>query len=196
MSTEASELLKRPYARIVIPDEESGTFTARIAEFPGCLAQGNTSAEAYERLEAAAESWIEAALEMQQAIPLPTLESEFSGRFALRLPRSLHRQVAALAELDETSLNQFIVSTLAEKVGAVGVYRNLTQQFHANIASTMASATKVQPAGGTFGNMAGPPGGSENRAPARSVGRPQVSMGRAQEPFLPWPYPRRKAGEA
>jgi len=63
------ELLKRPYTRVLIPDEESGTFTAQIIEFPGCIAQGATPAEAYERLEAVAESWIEAALEMQQEIP-------------------------------------------------------------------------------------------------------------------------------
>lgn len=156
MSAETRELLKKPYTRILIPDEETGTFTARIAEFPGCFAQGNTPAEAYELLEAAAESWIEAALEMRQAIPPPALDAECSGRFALRLPRSLHRQAAALADLDGTSLNQFIVSTLAEKVGAISVYRNLTQQFHADIANTVTSVAKSQQANVVFRNTAGP----------------------------------------
>ena len=86
-AVKASELLKRPYARILIPDEESGTFTAQILEFPGCVAQGVNPAEAYERLESAAESWIEAALEMQQEIPPPAAEIQFSERFALRPPR-------------------------------------------------------------------------------------------------------------
>lgn len=63
--------LKRPYRRVLIPDEESGTITAWIEEFPGCIAQGDTPAEAYRRLEAAAESWVEAALEMGQSIPPP-----------------------------------------------------------------------------------------------------------------------------
>ncbi|HEX3529168.1 MAG TPA: type II toxin-antitoxin system HicB family antitoxin [Thermoanaerobaculia bacterium] len=141
---EARELLKKPYTRVLIPDEESGTLTARLVEFPGCFAQGDNPAEAYERLEAAAESWIEAALEMRQVIPPPTLDVEFSGRFALRLPRSLHSQAAALAELDGTSLNQFIVSTLAEKVGAVSFYRSLTRQFQAAMASTLFNAAKLQ----------------------------------------------------
>lgn len=140
----ASELLKKPYTRVLIPDEESGTFTARLAEFPGCLAQGDTPAEAYERLEAAAESWIEAALEMRQSIPPPTTDTQFSGRFALRLPRSLHRQAAELAELEGTSLNQFIVGTLFEKVGAVSCYRNLTRQYHSAVASTVIHVAKVQ----------------------------------------------------
>lgn len=139
----AQEVLKKPYTRSLVPDEESGTFTARLVEFPGCLAQGDSPAEAYERLEAAAESWIEAALEMRQEIPQPGSGSEFSGRFALRLPRSLHRQVAELAELDGTSLNQFIVGTLAEKVGGVSLYRGLVRQLHSSIASTVLSAAKV-----------------------------------------------------
>jgi predicted RNase H-like HicB family nuclease len=141
MSTiEAREFLKRPYTRILIPDEESGTFTAQIVEFPGCIAQGANPAEAYERLESAAESWIEAALEMQQEIPSPASDIQFSGRFALRIPRGLHRQAAQLAELEETSLNQFIASAIAEKVGAVGLYRNLAQQLQVAMASTVLNA--------------------------------------------------------
>jgi predicted RNase H-like HicB family nuclease len=125
MNVAASELLRKPYTRALVPDVESGTFMAQVLEFPGCVAQGKNPAEAYERLEAAAESWIEAALEMHQEIPQPATDAQFGGKFALRLPRSLHRQAAQLAELDGTSLNQFIVATLAEKVGAVNVYRGL-----------------------------------------------------------------------
>jgi len=139
----ARDLLKKPYTRVLVPDEESGTFMARLVEFPGCLAQGDSPTDAYERLEAAAESWIEAALEMRQEIPQPGSGSEFSGRFALRLPRSLHRQVAELAELDGTSLNQFIVSTLAEKAGGANLYHGLVRQLHSSIASTVFSATRV-----------------------------------------------------
>lgn len=131
---QAREYLRQPYTRVLIPDEESGTFTAQIVEFPGCIAQGANPAEAYERLEIAAESWIDGALEMQQDIPPPAAGVQFSGRFALRLPRSLHRQAAQLAELECTSLNQFIVSTLAEKVGAVNLYRGLMQDLQASIA--------------------------------------------------------------
>ena len=152
----ARDLLKKPYTRILIPDEESGTYTAQIVEFPGCVAQGANPAEAYERLETAAESWIEAALEMKQEIPLPTADVQFSGRFALRLPRSLHRQAAQLAELEGTSLNQFIVSTLAEKIGAVSLYRELMQKLSA-------------PAAGNRAVSAGPSGKREGPAMAAAA---------------------------
>jgi antitoxin HicB len=121
----ASGYLKKPYTRALIPDEESGTFTARIIEFSGCVAEGATASEAYERLEAAAESWIEAALEMGQAIPLPAADVRFGGRFALRLPRSLHRAAAQLADLEGVSLNQLIVSTVAEKVGGISFWHGV-----------------------------------------------------------------------
>ncbi|HEY6324651.1 MAG TPA: type II toxin-antitoxin system HicB family antitoxin [Thermoanaerobaculia bacterium] len=150
MNATVSEYLKKPYTRVLIPDAESGTFTAQVLEFPGCVAQGNNPAEAYERLEAAAESWIEAALEMHQEIPQPANDAQFGGKYALRLPRSLHRQAAQLAELDGTSLNQFIVTTLAEKVGAVNVYRRLHLSLIAGTAtlSTRSKSWKADIASG------------------------------------------------
>lgn len=118
--------LKKPYSRILIPDDESGTFTAEILEFPGCIAQGDTAQEAYERLEEAAKAWIEAALELGQEIPPPSLAHGYGGKVALRLPKSLHRQAAMAAERDGTSLNQFMVTAIAEKVGAHKLYEKLT----------------------------------------------------------------------
>src|SRR5713226_5091074 len=63
--------LELSYSRIIIPDKESGTFTAKILEFPGCISQGDTLEEAYQNLERAAKAWIEAALDLDQEIPEP-----------------------------------------------------------------------------------------------------------------------------
>ena len=54
--------LRQGYARIVVP-EADGTFSAKLLEFPGCFAQGETADEAIRNLEEAAKSWIEAALD-------------------------------------------------------------------------------------------------------------------------------------
>src|SRR4030042_1314780 len=123
-----SHYLKKPYSRILIPDLESGTYTAEILEFPGCIAQGNTPKEAYERLEKSAKAWIEAAFELSQEIPLPAFVCGYGGKSALRLPKSLHRQAAMAAGRDGTSLNQFIVTAIAEKVGAHTLYEKLTER--------------------------------------------------------------------
>ena len=127
------EYLKEPYSRVLIPDIETGTYTAKILEFPGCISQGNTPQEAYDRLEDTAIAWVSAALDIGQEIPPPAIAHGHSGKVALRLPRSLHRQAAIAAERDGTSLNQFIVSTLAEKVGATNLYNSLVRRFDQRI---------------------------------------------------------------
>jgi predicted RNase H-like HicB family nuclease len=121
--------LKEPYSRILIPDEESGTYTAVILEFPGCIAQGNTPQEAYEHLEDAAKDWIAAALDLKQEIPSPSQSLSFGGKILLRLPKSLHRRLTLIAETEGVSLNQFIVSALAEKVGAFTLYDQLIKKL-------------------------------------------------------------------
>lgn len=45
-------------------------------------------------------------------------EREYSGRIHLRMPRSLHRDLAHRAEQENVSLNQLIVTALARSVGA------------------------------------------------------------------------------
>jgi predicted RNase H-like HicB family nuclease len=137
------EYLKEPYSRILIPDEESGTYTALILEFPGCIAQGDTPQEAYEHLEESAKDWIEAALELNQEIPIPSQSLSFGGKVLLRLPKSLHRQSAIIAQREGVSLNQFIVSTLAEKVGALKLYGKLTNNIELKMGQIVALANQV-----------------------------------------------------
>lgn len=159
----AQTLLKLPYTRVLIPDAETGTYTAELLEFPGCVAQGDSPAEAYARLEEAARSWIEAAEEVGQEIPEPAAANEYGGRFALRLPRSLHRQASQLAQRDGTSLNQFIVTALAEKVGATTLYRGLELRLMATVTRALQSSSFRQYA-------ATPPESVIIPAAARSVG--------------------------
>jgi len=139
----SKEYLKKPYSRVVIPDEESGTYTAQILEFPGCITEGETPQEAYQHLEDVALSWIEAALGMGQDIPLPWSIYEYGGKVALRLPKSLHKQVSLAAERDGTSLNQFIVMAISEKVGASKFYNYLVEEFDRRLTQTAANVASI-----------------------------------------------------
>jgi phosphopantothenate synthetase len=49
------------------------------------------------------------------------------------MPKSLHRQATIAAERDRTSLNQFIVTAIAEKVGAQNLYEKLTGKIEQNL---------------------------------------------------------------
>lgn len=106
------DYLRAPYSRVVIPDQETGSYSARILEFPGCVTQAESLQEAYERLEEAAEVWIETALELNQKIPTSAEERSYSGRILVRLPKRVHRRAAELAEQEATSLNQFILAAV------------------------------------------------------------------------------------
>jgi predicted RNase H-like HicB family nuclease len=68
-----AEMLTRPYSRVLIPDENGG-YSAQVLEFPGCFAEGETSGEAMQNLERAAESWIIACLERGMDVPAPLQE--------------------------------------------------------------------------------------------------------------------------
>jgi predicted RNase H-like HicB family nuclease len=122
------EYLKRPYTRVLVPEEDGG-FSAEILEFKGCFSQGDTAEEAYRNLEEAALSWIEASLELGHVIPEPMSGHEYSGKVALRLPRSLHREAIRLAEKEGVSLNQFLTSAVSEKVGAVKAQSRIEQSI-------------------------------------------------------------------
>jgi hypothetical protein len=63
------------------------------------------------------EAWISEALANQREIPEPRGASSHSGRLMLRMPQSLHAELARAAERDEVSLNQFITGSLAGAVG-------------------------------------------------------------------------------
>src|SRR5438045_190240 len=102
---DVSARLRMPYARLLVPEEDGG-YRAEILEFPGCIAEGDDAAEALSELEAAAEDWLEAALEMGSPIPPPLEEANYSGKLNLRLPKSLHRKASLAADLDGVSLNQ------------------------------------------------------------------------------------------
>ena len=116
------------YARVLIPDPDGG-YTAEILEFPGCFAEGDTPAEAIARVNEAAKSWIAAAREAGQQIPEPHDARGFSGNVALRMPKGLHKRAARMAERDRTSMNQWLVSAIAERVGAKELHSRLVEDI-------------------------------------------------------------------
>lgn len=115
-SKDPHEILSRGYVRQLAPDEAGG-YVASILEFPGCIAEGETADEALKNVDAAAEAWLEVALAHGQHIREPIDFDGCSGKVALRMPRTLHKQASALAAREGCSLNQLIVTALAHFVG-------------------------------------------------------------------------------
>ncbi|RZT11114.1 Predicted nuclease of the RNAse H fold, HicB family [Duganella sp. CF402] len=114
-------ILARPYVRRLLPDEQLGGYTAYIHEFPGCVAEGDTADEAIANLDKAAAAWLAASISLGQAIAEPVQPFDHSGRIALRIPRSLHGDVAELAQLQGCSVNQLLTVAISEYVGKLGL---------------------------------------------------------------------------
>ena len=106
---------KLPYNYIIRPiEDESGSyFHATVLELDGCQSSGDTFQEAYESLMEAMEGWIEAKLGAGFPIPEPLDNERFSGRFVVRLPKSLHRRLVVEAEREGVSLNQYTLYKLS-----------------------------------------------------------------------------------
>lgn len=110
-----TEILARPYHREVVREEDG--WAARLVEWSGCIGSGDTAAEALTDLEEAMRAWAASCLVDDVPVPEPIREDAFSGKLVLRIPRSLHRDAARLAEREHVSLNQYISTALARTVG-------------------------------------------------------------------------------
>jgi antitoxin HicB len=104
-----------PYTRELTPEPEGGWFI-RIKELPGCMSQGDSPEEALQMIDDAMRCWLEVSLEDGDPIPEPRPAEEYSGKFVVRVPKSLHRQLVEEAERDGVSLNQFVNVALAAAV--------------------------------------------------------------------------------
>ncbi|PTX14857.1 Predicted nuclease of the RNAse H fold, HicB family [Halanaerobium congolense] len=113
------ELLKREYKTEVYPietDDGNISWGAKIPELPGCGAGGDTKEEALANLEDAKTAWISFAYDEKRKIPKPKKPNKYSGKFTLRIPKSLHRDLAAAAEQEEESLNKYIMFLLTKSL--------------------------------------------------------------------------------
>ena len=58
--------------------------------------------------------WLATAIEDDIAIQEPDSIEDYSGQFKLRLPRSLHRQLALQSKREGVSMNQYCVFLLSQ----------------------------------------------------------------------------------
>jgi antitoxin HicB len=112
--------LNLPYPIRIYPEPDGSGYTAEVADLPGCITFANTLEELWKMINDAKSGWLELALEDGDPIPEPSLPSSDeapSGKFTVRLPRSLHRKLAEQARREGVSLNQFVNVALAETIG-------------------------------------------------------------------------------
>jgi hypothetical protein len=77
------------------------------------MSDGATYQEAFENIREAMAGWIETKLANGFPVPLPVSEDKYSGKFVVRLPKTLHARLAIEAEKEGVSLNQYALYKLS-----------------------------------------------------------------------------------
>jgi len=109
------EYMAKPYTRLIkkVTDESGTYYFGKILELEGVMSDGETIDELNSNLDEAIELYIEVKLSHNEPIPLPEEEEDYSGKFNLRIPKSLHYSLALRAKEQGVSLNQYILYKLA-----------------------------------------------------------------------------------
>ena len=94
-------------------EDDDEYWLAELLDLPGCMADGSSPDEALESLEEAKRLWIETQIEDGYEVPEPAQIHDYSGKFLVRMPKSLHYRLATQAKREGVSLNQYVVSILA-----------------------------------------------------------------------------------
>jgi len=93
-------------------------FEARVRELPDVAEYAGSFQEAYELAIDTIETTAQIFAEQGRKMPPPApAADEYSGRITVRTTRSLHRELSLLAEEENVSLNQLIVSVLGVYTG-------------------------------------------------------------------------------
>ncbi|MBI3977673.1 MAG: type II toxin-antitoxin system HicB family antitoxin [Chloroflexi bacterium] len=103
-----------PFHAIADPD---GGYVITFPDLPGCITQADRIEEIPAMAEDARRLWLESEYEDGHDIPLPSYPEEYSGKFNVRLPRSLHRQLAEAAQREGVSLNHYVTTLLSRGLG-------------------------------------------------------------------------------
>ncbi|PWM76620.1 MAG: toxin-antitoxin system HicB family antitoxin [Phascolarctobacterium sp.] len=98
---------------VVIEPSEDG-YVAHIPDLPGCITQVDDAAEIVPMMIDAKRCWLEVALEKGIDIPLPKRTEDYSGKFNLRLPKSLHKKLSERAKREKVSINQLATYYIAD----------------------------------------------------------------------------------
>lgn len=98
-----------PFNVVADPD---GGYVIIYPDLPGCMTQVETVDEIPGAANEIRELWIQAQYEDGGEIPSPSYPEEYSGKFNVRIARSLHRRLAESAEHEGVSLNQYVMALL------------------------------------------------------------------------------------
>src|SRR5450432_169567 len=115
--SEFANIDKYPFTIRPLSTEDGGGFLIEYPDLPGCHSDGETPEQAVINGRDAVRSYLLSCKKHCDPIPRPSSPASSSGQFRLRMPRSLHAQLAAQAEREGVSLNMLVVAAAAQALG-------------------------------------------------------------------------------
>lgn len=102
----------------LLSDEDGGGYLVEVPDLPGCMTDGDTPEEAFQKLESAIDLWLEMAKESGRKIPEPKYHdsNDPSGKFTARIPKQLHKELMCAAEEQGVSINQLVVYYISKGI--------------------------------------------------------------------------------
>lgn len=115
---EARKYLKLPYSYTIETheddEEDEEYYVIKVNELLGCMSHGEDIDKAFKNIKDAMLGWISVALESGNKVPTP---DNFSGKFSIRIPPTLHKELVIRANKEGVSLNQLATTAFAKLIG-------------------------------------------------------------------------------
>jgi len=118
--------MRQNYRVQVVRDEAEGGYVLSIPELQGCITCAFDVGVGMSMLEDAKREWIQAALEDGYEVPKADTNDSYSGQFKLRIPRSLHKELAERSKHEGVSMNQYCLYLLSNHGRVARVRRKLS----------------------------------------------------------------------
>lgn len=115
--------LNLEYPFTVVPDD--GSFFIEFLDLKGCMTQVEDASEIGAMAEEIRALWLATAYEQGLPIPEPAIGAEYSGKFMLRVPKSLHGNLVQSARREGMSLNTYALQLLSERHAVASVESGL-----------------------------------------------------------------------
>jgi len=125
--------LEYPFTTVADGDD---AYFIKFPDLPGCMTQVQRLEDIGPMAEEIRQLWIETEYDQGADIPMPSEPADYSGKFVLRVPRTLHRTLAESAERDGVSLNQYVATLLARGDAQARIEARLDELGHLVDAAT------------------------------------------------------------
>ncbi len=100
--------LEYPFSVRPLVEDEGRGWLVEFSDLNGCIGTGDTVEEAIKDAMEAKEAYIGALFANGEEVPEPSSIDQYNGKFALRMPKSVHRWVDLAAKKEGISTNQYI----------------------------------------------------------------------------------------